>query len=292
MEGHGGRFRLEPPGMARSVRSMNLEDHLGDIVRKARAMSGVPLNEAARAAGLTESEFQLLEDSGQAPRLVDWAALARRVGLHPEKLEQLAKGWLPRVPSLDGWRRLRMFTTRQGANVVNAYLVWDEETREAALFDTGWDPSEVLETVTKLELRLRYVFLTHSHVDHVNGLEALQDAVEGLEVRAHPKPAPKDLPGTEGLALGRLRIWFRPTPGHAPDGVTYVVRGWPGGAPAVAIVGDAIFAGSVGRGNQSWELARQAVKDQILSLPPETLLCPGHGPLTTVGEETAHNPFF
>jgi glyoxylase-like metal-dependent hydrolase (beta-lactamase superfamily II) len=58
------------------------------------------------------------------------------------------------------------------------------------------------------------------------------------------------------------------------------------------VVGDTIFAGSMGRGNQSWELAKQAVKEQILSLPSDTLLCPGHGPLTTVAEEKAHNPFF
>ena len=56
--------------------------------------------------------------------------------------------------------------------------------------------------------------------------------------------------------------------------------------------GDAIFAASMGRGNQSWDVAKQKVKDQILSLPPETLICPGHGPLTTVGEEKEHNPFF
>jgi len=48
----------------------------------------------------------------------------------------------------------------------------------------------------------------------------------------------------------------------------------------------------MGTGNQSWELARQKVREQILSLPPDTLICPGHGPLTTVAEEKAHNPFF
>jgi glyoxylase-like metal-dependent hydrolase (beta-lactamase superfamily II) len=58
------------------------------------------------------------------------------------------------------------------------------------------------------------------------------------------------------------------------------------------MVGDAIFAGSMGSGKQSWELARQKVREQILSLPEDTLLCPGHGPLTTVTEEKEHNPFF
>jgi glyoxylase-like metal-dependent hydrolase (beta-lactamase superfamily II) len=74
--------------------------------------------------------------------------------------------------------------------------------------------------------------------------------------------------------------------------VTYLVGNWPGDTPPVAVVGDAIFAGSIGRGNQSWELARQKVREEILSLPAETLICPGHGPLTTVGEEKEYNPFF
>jgi glyoxylase-like metal-dependent hydrolase (beta-lactamase superfamily II) len=89
-----------------------------------------------------------------------------------------------------------------------------------------------------------------------------------------------------------LRISHRDTPGHAEDGVTYIVGTWPEDAPHVAIVGDAIFSGSMGRGNQSWELAKQKVREQILSLPADTLICPGHGPLTTVAQEKAHNPFF
>jgi glyoxylase-like metal-dependent hydrolase (beta-lactamase superfamily II) len=96
----------------------------------------------------------------------------------------------------------------------------------------------------------------------------------------------------EFVHLGSLRISYRETPGHAEDGVTYVIGNWPEDAPHVAIVGDAIFAGSMGRGNQSWVVARQKVREQILSLPPSTLLCPGHGPLTTVAEEKEHNPFF
>ena len=94
------------------------------------------------------------------------------------------------------------------------------------------------------------------------------------------------------IMLGSLRITNRETPGHAEDGVTYIVGNWPEDAPHVAMVGDAIFAGSIGRGNQSWDLARQKVREQIFTLPAETLICPGHGPLTTVAEEKAHNPFF
>jgi glyoxylase-like metal-dependent hydrolase (beta-lactamase superfamily II) len=94
------------------------------------------------------------------------------------------------------------------------------------------------------------------------------------------------------LHLGSLRITNRDTPGHAEEGVTYIIGNWPDDASHVAIVGDALFAGSIGRGNQSWDLARQKVREQIFSLPPDTLICPGHGPLTTVAEEKANNPFF
>ncbi len=94
------------------------------------------------------------------------------------------------------------------------------------------------------------------------------------------------------LHLGSLRITHRDTPGHAVEGVTYIIGNWPDDAPHAAAVGDTIFAGSMGRGYQSWDLARQKVREQILSLPGATLICPGHGPLTTVAQEKANNPFF
>ena len=72
----------------------------------------------------------------------------------------------------------------------------------------------------------------------------------------------------------------------------YIVGTWPEDAPHVAIVGDTVFAGSLARGKQSLDLLKQKVREQIFSLPPETLLCPAHGPLTTVAEEKAHNPLF
>ncbi|HMO64234.1 MAG TPA: MBL fold metallo-hydrolase, partial [Verrucomicrobiota bacterium] len=84
----------------------------------------------------------------------------------------------------------------------------------------------------------------------------------------------------------------RETPGHAADGVTYVVTGWRQDRPAVALVGDAIFAGSMGGAPEQGELARGRVREHILTLPDDTLICPGHGPLTTVAEERANNPFF
>ena len=82
------------------------------------------------------------------------------------------------------------------------------------------------------------------------------------------------------------------TPGHASDGVTYVIDGLSGDFPRAAIVGDAIFAGSMGGAPTHFELAKAKISEIILSLPQPTLICPGHGPLTTLKEEQSHNPFF
>ncbi len=257
-------------------------------------MSGVSAVTAANAAGIAEAELSALEETGQISRRPDFAALAKLTGLDGAKLEDIANGWLPAEKDLSPWRELRVFTTAGDGITVNCFLVWDEVTRDAALFDTGFDAKPVLDTIAAEGLALRHVFITHSHYDHVEALPQIRDALPRVRLHSSSKSAPVDQRNkpSEIIPLGGLRVTYRETPGHAEDGVTYVVGNWQEDAPHVAIVGDAIFAGSIGRGNQSWDLARQKVRDQILTLPPETLICPGHGPLTTVAEEKAHNPFF
>jgi len=273
---------------------MNLEDHLGDIIRKARGMSNVPTGVAAKAAGLTEPELAALQDCGRVTKPVNFAALATAIGLNPTKLEGIAKGWLPAKPDLSRWPGFRMFTSAGDDLTVNCYLVWDDVTRDGALFDTGFDIKPISETIAAEGLQLRHIFITHSHDDHVAALAELRAAFPQAKLHTHSKSAPPEHRNkpNEIIHLGGLRITYRETPGHAADGVTYLIGNWQDDAPHVAIVGDAIFAGSMGGGFDSWELARQKVREQILSLPGETLLCPGHGPLTTVAEEKDHNPFF
>ena len=273
---------------------MILEDHLGDIIGKARAMSGVSAATAAAAAGIPETELSALEATGQPGRRPDFAALANLIGLNPAKLEAIANGWHPAEKDLSLWREIRVFTTAGDGLTVNCYLVWDEVTREAALFDTGLDARPILDTITAEQLQLRHIFITHSHWDHVEALPKIREAWPKARLHSGSKNAPVDQRNktAEIIHLGGLRVTYRETPGHAEDGVTYIIGNWQEDAPHLAIVGDAIFAGSIGRGNQSWDLARQKVREQILSLPAETLICPGHGPLTTVAEEKAHNPFF
>ena len=273
---------------------MNLEDHLGDIIRKARAMSKVSPEAAARAAGATVEDLEKLEDSGRTDQQLNYVPLGQAIGLDAAKLEAIAKGWLPTPKDTNTWREFRCLTSEGNGMAVNNYVIWDEVSREAALFDTGWYAQPVEQLIAENQLQLRHVFITHTHEDHIAALADVRKAFPKARLHSSSKNAPVDQRNrpNDFIHLGSLRITHRDTPGHAEDGTTYIIGTWPEDAPHVAIVGDAIFAGSIGRGNQSWDLARQKVREQIFTLPPETLICPGHGPLTTVGEEKAHNPFF
>jgi glyoxylase-like metal-dependent hydrolase (beta-lactamase superfamily II) len=262
---------------------MNLEDHLGDILAKARAIRGVSAASVAAAAGVSTVELAALEASGIPPRTLNYPAFAKALGVDAGKLEAIARGWLPQPVDLGRWRQLQPLATTQDGLAVNCYLVWDAATRTAGLFDTGWDAAPALAVLAAHQLRLTHLFITHGHDDHVAGLPAIRRACPAAQVVGATAAG-------QAFALGSLRVTGRPTPGHAADGVTWVVSGWPDGAPQVAVVGDALFAGSIGRGFQSWPRSQRSVREQIFTLPADTLVCPGHGPLTTVAEERAYNP--
>ncbi len=273
---------------------MQLEDHAGDIVRKARSLNNLSAAAVAVKTGISEADLTAFEATGTASPKINYSTLAQAVGLNAEKFIAVANGWLPTPRTLANWRELRVFTTAGDGLTVNSYLVWDPATRHAALFDTGVDAQPVLNCIAAEGLSLQHIFITHSHWDHIDALPKFHAAWPEARLHSNIKKVPasqRNQPG-ETIPLGSLHIAHRDTPGHAEDGVTYLISGWPGNAPLVAVVGDTIFAGSMGGGNGAWELALQKVRAEILSLPPETLLCSGHGPLTTVAEEKAHNPFF
>ena len=271
-----------------------LEDHLGDIIRKGRLASGATVQTAAQASGLNEPDFAALEETGRASAAIRFQNLGQAIGLNAAKLEKIAKGWLPVTHDLSLWREFRQITTTANDITVHCYLVWDEVSREAALFDTGWNAAPIFQLIDENGLTLRHLFITHTHEDHMAAMGEVRAKHPKLHLHTSAKSAPPQHRNraNDFVHLGSLRLSNRDTPGHAEDGVTYIIGNWPDDAPHVALVGDAIFAGSMGTGNQSWELARQKVREQILTLPDETLLCPGHGPLTTVAEEKANNPFF
>ncbi len=201
---------------------MNLEDHVGDIVGKARAMSKVSSADAARAAGLSEGELAALEKSGQAPAAVNFAALGGLLGLDGGKLDAIAKGWVPTEKDLSLWRELRCITSDSGGMAVNCYLVWDEVSREAALFDTGWDAPRILAMIAENQLDLRHIFITHGHEDHIAALGAVREAFPKVRLHRSNRSAPVDQRNRPGdfIHLGSLRVTHRETPGHSEDGTT------------------------------------------------------------------------
>ncbi|HEV8542064.1 MAG TPA: MBL fold metallo-hydrolase [Verrucomicrobiae bacterium] len=272
---------------------MTLEDHVGDIIRKARQAANVSKEAAASAAGLMPAQLDELEESGRTVKQPDLAKLAPVVGLNGPKLQRIAKGWLPNGTDLSLWRELRQITTTQRLSV-NCYLVWDEVTREAALFDTGWDARPIFQFIDENQLQLKHLFITHTHEDHIAALGPLRERFPKIRLHSGSKSAPPDQRNrpNDFIHLGSLRITNRETPGHAEDGVTYIVGNFPEDASNAAIVGDCIFAGSIGRGFVSTDLLKQKIREQIFTLPPDTLICPGHGPFTTVKQEIDNNPFF
>jgi hydroxyacylglutathione hydrolase len=273
---------------------MTLEDHLGDVVRKARQAANISSDAAARAAGLSDSEYLALEGSGRFAKRPNLLALAELVGLHGKKLEGLAHGWLPPKIDLSLWRELRQITTQGSSYSVNCFLVWDEVTREAALFDTGFEARPIFDLVEQNHLQLKHLFITHTHSDHVAALGPIREKFPKIKLHSNSKNAPVDQRNraNDFIHLGSLRITNRDTPGHAEDGVTYIIGNFSDDAPGAAIVGDALFAGSMGGAKQFAELAKQKIREQIFTLPSDTLICPGHGPVTTVEQEKANNPFF
>lgn len=269
---------------------------MGDILRKARISAQTTPEAAAAAAGLSAAAYEALEASGRPAGAVDWSALGRLLSLNGDRLAKVAQGWLPAPTNFSQWCELRAIETADPADgmKVNAYLAWDEVTREAALFDTGLDAAPVLRLLEENQLSLRHIFITHSHYDHIQALGALRERCPKARVHSSSKSAPVDQRNraNDFIMLGSLRITNRPTPGHAEDGVTYVIGNWGEDAPHVAVVGDAIFAGSIGGAREHLELARRHIVEQIFSLPPDTLICPGHGPATTVAQERSNNPWF
>ncbi|CAA9253991.1 MAG: MBL-fold metallo-hydrolase superfamily [uncultured Chthoniobacterales bacterium] len=265
-----------------------LEDSAADIIGKAQRGLQISDSELAERSNLTAEQIRAARDGAFDEATV--LALAPVLGLHAESLLKLSRSeWTPE--QLEPIAGLAQFNTTYGDMTVNAYLVWDPKTREAAAFDTGADSGEMLKRAALEDLSFTMILLTHAHPDHIEDLTRLR-ADSGAPVYVpenEPVPDAKIIGDDEQFELGSLTIEARLTSGHSAGGLTYVVRGL---ARPVAIVGDSMFAGSMGGGAVSYPDALRNNLEEILTLPDDTIVCPGHGPLTTVGKEKRENPFF
>jgi glyoxylase-like metal-dependent hydrolase (beta-lactamase superfamily II) len=200
-----------------------------------------------------------------------------------------------------------------GPAMTNAYLVSDGVSGTAVAIDPAWDGAFLAAEARRRGWRVTDIWITHAHFDHFGGAAALSDdAPAPLPIALHPEDYPlwKVLggapwfgladfdPGPEPtvelshgavLRVGRLEVEVRHAPGHTPGHVLFVVP-----QAKAAFVGDVIFESSVGRTDLpggDWATLLRSINEQVMTLPDDTRLFPGHGPLTTVGRERAANPF-
>jgi hydroxyacylglutathione hydrolase len=266
-----------------------LEDNFTDVI--AKTQRGLKLSDAALAekAGVTVAELAAVKGGEIRDHVI--RAVAKPLGLGRDALIAHARReWYPEQPVFP--RGFFMSNTTFEDMTVNSYLVWDVKSKLAAAFDTGADAGPMLDTIAAEGLSLRYVFLTHTHPDHIADLDRL--AKSGAEVWAS-ELEPSDRPGARTFQenahfhLGELAIKTLFTWGHSPGQTTYFVTGlaWP-----LAIVGDSLFASSMGGSATHFDMQLRNTRQKIMKLPADTVLACGHGPLTTVKQEHRHNPFF
>ena len=197
----------------------------------------------------------------------------------------------------------------------NGYVVGCEETRDAVVIDPGDEVDQLLEAVKTHGLQVRYILLTHAHLDHITGVGRAKAALGvpvglhqadnflyegvvqqgravGFEVEAQPAVDFFYEPDAT-MTFGRYKAHVRHTPGHCPGGVCLAVAR-EGSIETALFVGDTLFAGSIGRtdlpGGDMTTLLR-SIQDVLFTYPDDSVVYSGHGERTTIGEERRTNPF-
>lgn len=200
-----------------------------------------------------------------------------------------------------------------GAYQTNCYILWQGETaKDCLIVDTGLEAGELVDFLVEHKLNPVAVVLTHGHADHIGGLRVLRNKFSGIKVYIHKldakmltkptsnlsmlagkffKTEPADFLLEEGATIEQagIKLQVLHTPGHTQGGISLYSKD-----EAIIFVGDTLFADSVGRtdfpGGSMTQLIK-SIKEKLCVLPDETVVYPGHGPVTTIGQEKAHNPY-
>jgi glyoxylase-like metal-dependent hydrolase (beta-lactamase superfamily II) len=190
----------------------------------------------------------------------------------------------------------------------NCYIVADDVVPEGIIIDPGDEAGAILERVGELGIDIKYILLTHGHLDHIAAAAKVKEAT-GASLAVHTEEAdglhdktlglfmgvtlpevPRPdwlLRGWESIEFGGLSFTVLHTPGHSPGGICLLGEG-------VLFSGDTLFYRGIGRSDMPGgdpEKLLQSIHTRLLILPDETVVCPGHGPQTNIGDERRSNPF-
>jgi hydroxyacylglutathione hydrolase len=196
-----------------------------------------------------------------------------------------------------------------GALETNCYIVYCQETLECAVIDPGAEPEKIFRLIGHKDLKPTTLINTHGHVDHVGAnrdikdkfdiplylhaadspmLESILQSELSFFLGAKESPPPdKYLEEGDEIKIGNVSLSVIHTPGHSPGSVSLLGDG-------ILFSGDTLFFGGVGRTDLpggSWSEMENSIREKIFTLPADTVVLPGHGPTTTVDQETKFNPF-
>lgn len=203
---------------------------------------------------------------------------------------------------------MKVETLTVGAFQENCYLVIDESAARAVIVDPGGEPERLVSAIENCGAELEAIWITHAHIDHVGAIASIkrkwdvpvylhpldrrlyeasprQAEVYGVPFEVPPDPD-REFADGDRVKVGNLEMTVMHAPGHAPGHV--VIHG-----NGIALVGDCLFAGSIGRTDLPFSNPPQlaATLEKIAALPEDTVVYPGHGVETTIGEERKSNPF-
>ena len=194
-----------------------------------------------------------------------------------------------------------------GTFASNCYIVGDESSKEGMIIDPGAEGDFILRTVKSLGLTIKYIVLTHAHIDHIGAVTEVKKAT-AAKLALHDKEAaelnkspfrmmmpgipdapPPDIRLKDGdtIQIGNLKFTIVHTPGHTPGGICVVGNG-------IVFTGDTLFNFSIGRTDLpggSTQQEMESIITKLMTLPDNTIVCPGHGPDSTIAAERRGNPF-
>jgi len=191
----------------------------------------------------------------------------------------------------------------------NCYIIYDDKEKLGAIIDPGDDADNILDAVKELGIKIKYILATHGHFDHVGAAAPIRKELKaeflahkgdfffiedgenaanrwGINIEQPPKPD-RFIEDGDKIKVGKFELEVIHTPGHSPGGVSFLYD-------RMLFGGDTLFQGSIGRTDfrkGSFEDLAKSIRTRLYTLPDDTVIYTGHGPVTTIGDEKKYNAF-